>query len=305
MANTVSRRYSPRGGAYLGRGLVLGLLLAATAHAECFVEPDEHGVATVLNVTEIPSMAFMGCSELTEVIIGPDVKGIGNAAFERCQNLSAVTMGFDLAMSLTPDVFPSCIGFGLGVPNRSTVLNSEIFCIPCAGVAGNALVIEHGITEIGANAFSHCEEIVALELPMTLVAIGMNAFAGCSYLSNVNIPSHVAIGPNAFAGCRCDAAKFVAGAELCFCLSEPCTSMTTPATPVDTSKPLANWVVAVIVIAAMLPLLAMILVTVKKRKPKPPPRLFDGASTAVVSGASRDSVYEDEKPFLTTTGSIQ
>ena len=65
-----------------------------------------------------------------------------------------------------------------------------------------AVAIPHFVTEIGANAFSHCKFLSRIELPRELRSIGAFAFAHCRDLFDVFIPKGVSfIGRGAFADC--------------------------------------------------------------------------------------------------------
>lgn len=64
------------------------------------------------------------------------------------------------------------------------------------------VVIEEGITEIGADVFSHYRSMEAVELPDTLCYIGAEAFDYCDQLITVTIPDSVTqIEEQAFADC--------------------------------------------------------------------------------------------------------
>lgn len=62
--------------------------------------------------------------------------------------------------------------------------------------------IPHFVTEIAANAFSHCKFITRLDLPQGLRSIGDGAFTHCRDLFDVFLPASVShIGKGAFADC--------------------------------------------------------------------------------------------------------
>lgn len=50
------------------------------------------------------------------------------------------------------------------------------------------VVVEEGVTSIGANAFYACRAIQSVTLPSTLTVIEKNAFNRCSALKNIKIP---------------------------------------------------------------------------------------------------------------------
>jgi len=65
-----------------------------------------------------------------------------------------------------------------------------------------SVAIPHFVTEIEADAFSHCKFLARIELPKGLRSIGDGAFAQCRDLFDVFIPESVSfIGKGAFSDC--------------------------------------------------------------------------------------------------------
>lgn len=65
-----------------------------------------------------------------------------------------------------------------------------------------SVAIPHFVTEIAADAFSHCKFLARIELPKGLRSIGDGAFACCRDLFDVFIPASVShIGKGAFSDC--------------------------------------------------------------------------------------------------------
>ena len=61
---------------------------------------------------------------------------------------------------------------------------------------------EYSVTSIGDYAFSHCSELVSINIPNSVTSIGHYAFYGCSGLTSVTIPNSVtSIGMLAFENC--------------------------------------------------------------------------------------------------------
>ena len=54
-----------------------------------------------------------------------------------------------------------------------------------------AVVVEEGITTIGACAFAGFKTLVSVKLPDTVTTIDYDAFAGCDSLASVTIPNSV------------------------------------------------------------------------------------------------------------------
>lgn len=65
-----------------------------------------------------------------------------------------------------------------------------------------SVIINDGITSIGANAFKGCVNMTSVSIPSSVKEIGNNAFSGCKSLSIIMIPYGVtSIGKNTFSGC--------------------------------------------------------------------------------------------------------
>lgn len=63
------------------------------------------------------------------------------------------------------------------------------------------VIIENGVTSIGANTFRNCSELQVLELPQSIESIGSKAFE-YSGLTSINIPANVNyIDTSAFSSC--------------------------------------------------------------------------------------------------------
>ncbi|MCD8323254.1 MAG: leucine-rich repeat domain-containing protein [Oscillospiraceae bacterium] len=65
-----------------------------------------------------------------------------------------------------------------------------------------AVVIEDGVTSIGAGAFFYCTNLTRVTIPSSVASIGNDAFADCQGLPSISIPASVtSIGSYAFAWC--------------------------------------------------------------------------------------------------------
>ena len=64
------------------------------------------------------------------------------------------------------------------------------------------VVIEDGITAIGANNFKDCTKLQSVTIPLSVTTVGNSAFAGCNSLRSITIPAEVSeIGESVFDGC--------------------------------------------------------------------------------------------------------
>ena len=64
------------------------------------------------------------------------------------------------------------------------------------------IIIGDGVTTIGVNAFSDCDNLASVTIPNSVTTIGEEAFSLCSALTSVTIGNSVTtIGNNAFYNC--------------------------------------------------------------------------------------------------------
>lgn len=236
--------------------------------------------------------AFEGCVNLKSILLPDSLKNLGAAAFKGCQRLRWIFVPQPLAVNnVGKDALPACLGFGLKYADQPTVPSGNVTCVPCAGINHGQLKITENVQEIGEGAFAGCLEITAVAIPAKTSVIGRGAFRACANLSTVSIPAFAAVTTDAFAGCGCNVTLFKAGAQLCDCAVGPCSPLTPANKTKDTTIP--KWEVSIIVAGATMPLVIVMVVSLIRGRPKPRATLFDGTHTAVVSRATRASVYED------------
>ena len=194
----------------------------------CFLAGD---ITLPKGVTEIGEEMFGKCFNLTSVTIPASVTEIDAFAFEGCGKMTiyapAGSYAWRYAMyrGMAPanepvtnicgenaywtlhngtlsisgrgaiDDFGSMSGTGNG-PDFMTPWNAHLADI-------KKVVIEDGITSIGAYAFRGCEGLTGVTIPDSVTEVGAYAFDECYGLTSVTIPDSVKkIGANAFT--RCD-----------------------------------------------------------------------------------------------------
>ena len=168
------------------------------------------------SVTTIGDNAFDGCVNLTSVtqlgssddaVFPASVTSIGNYAFEGCGKLN-VTFGEAKALTTIGDnAFYGCTslqrvkfetGSALSYIGKEAFMESGVSVVGLAGTK---------VTEIGYSAFEGCASLVELALPETIEIININAFYGCTILSNVSVSVNANItfiGSHAFYNCKFD-----------------------------------------------------------------------------------------------------
>lgn len=176
-------------------------------------------------ITNIGAGAFEDCTKLETVNIPASVTGIGAGAFENCSALGTVRYygsssqrsaividtagggnsdltgakwylkcGDDAFWNQTNDVL-EIIGTGAVrdiMTYESIPWGTDIRCV----------IVNEGITRIGAYNFKYCHELTNMYLPDTLIEIGSMAFFRCSDLAVIRLGKNtVQIDNNAFASC--------------------------------------------------------------------------------------------------------
>ena len=175
------------------------------------------------SVTGIGAQAFEGCTELTSVTIGNNVKYIRESAFEGCSGLTSVTLGIrvttiaanafqdckslvsidvpDTMKTIETGAFRNCIGLtSIVIPNSVTTIEASVFK-GCSSLT--SVVMSNSLKTIGSDAFMDCEALTSITIPLSVTSIGNRAFYGCSNLASVVMGSGVEyIGTMAFANCK-------------------------------------------------------------------------------------------------------
>lgn len=149
--------------------------------------------------------AFYGCKGFTGSLVIPNsVTTIGNQAFSSCSGFTgSLTLGNSIT-TIGNNAFAGCNNFSgsLLIPNSVTSLGEYAFS-SCRSLSGT-LTISNALTRIEDHTFENCfgiNELIWGDLNK-IVVIGRQAFANCTSLTSVIIPSSVSsIGPAAFANC--------------------------------------------------------------------------------------------------------
>ena len=172
------------------------------------------------NVASIGANAFFNCTGLKSITIPKSVQSIGNNAFSGCTTLKEVLL--EGGSTLTSESFGKVANKVVTRWNEDnltwTLAADGTMTISGTGAMKaydtddspatqkkdnvNKVVIENGITSIGAYAFYDYSSLTSIEIPEGVTSIGEGAFYDCSSMTSITIPGSVtSIGEGAFQGC--------------------------------------------------------------------------------------------------------
>ena len=189
------------------------------------------GATENLPVEEIAMSAFASQPIFTEIIVGDNIKKIGEGAFAGCSNLTSLSLPFVGAeadavneFKLFGYVFSDAVTDGSSlvtgklhqrVDESGTVISSEediTYYIPdslkkveirnateineCAfyGMATlEEIVLKGNVTKIANHAFYGCSSLLKMNLPSTVLEIGDYAFSGASSLYSVDFGANAVL----------------------------------------------------------------------------------------------------------------
>ena len=168
----------------------------------------ELDLSNCTNLTSIESYAFDSCSRLTSITLPSSLTSIGNGAFSGCTNLqpSVTDQGVKyLGNSENPYLV---LWDGTDITTSSYTVNEKCKFIYnaafdwCSGLKSIDLSNCTSLTSIGSYAFASCSRLTSITLPSSLTSIGNGAFDGCGGLTSITLPSSLtSIGSYAFASC--------------------------------------------------------------------------------------------------------
>ncbi|MBO7481147.1 MAG: leucine-rich repeat domain-containing protein [Bacteroidales bacterium] len=134
---------------------------------------------------------FDGCTSLTTINIGANVKSIPESAFWDCENLTDVHYNGNIAGWCK--IFFGDLHSNPLSKAHNLYINNELV---------TDLVIPNTVTEIKDFAFSYATGLKSVKFPDSIKSIGWSAFLGCTGLTTLKLPNSVTcIMPHAFSGC--------------------------------------------------------------------------------------------------------
>ena len=137
------------------------------------------------SVTSIGKSAFGGCSGLNSVKLDTDTI---DSWFSSSESLSTLVLGNNVKI-IGDYAFSNCSSLTyVDIPNSVTSIGVQAFwqCYSLTSVD-----IPNSVTSIRRSAFSYCSSLISVEIPNSVKSIERSAFAGCSGLISIIIPNSV------------------------------------------------------------------------------------------------------------------
>lgn len=151
------------------------------------------------NIKEIGGAAFQSCDNLEEVEWPAHITKIERALFRYCSKLKKIIIP-DTVTEIGESAFVKCESLeSIVIPKNVTTVGEYLFN-GCKNL--KEVTLPSGITEINQGMFYNCSSLEGIELPMSVTSIGENAFGRCSNLKESPIHENiVSIGNQAFYEC--------------------------------------------------------------------------------------------------------
>ncbi len=131
------------------------------------------------SITSIGDYAFYDCEKLQSLKIPSGVTYIGEWAFYHCSELASITIP-STVVSIGSNAFKNIDLEYTEYNNGKYLVNDEnqyVALMDVIDTSVSSFVIPDGVKIIYDNAFSACSNLTSLEIPSSITAIGIDAFA--------------------------------------------------------------------------------------------------------------------------------
>lgn len=134
------------------------------------------------SLKKIDSFAFGHCRNLLDLALPKSLKKIRMGAFTECSKLSVLEIECSLD-TIPKYAFSDCINLtSIKLPSSVKVIGDKAFENDSSIVT---IFLNDGLKKIGAYVFANNSYVKRLSIPGSVLAIGQNAFYGCTRLSYI------------------------------------------------------------------------------------------------------------------------
>ncbi|MBR5516324.1 MAG: leucine-rich repeat protein, partial [Clostridia bacterium] len=139
--------------------------------------------------------------EITAVVIGKDIKEIGDNAFLNCVNLESITFEGEIER-IGENAFYNTAFYNSSDNWSGNLLYLNGCLVDTRDTVSGSLSIQNGTYLIADNSFASMKRLSGVTLPSSIKYIGNSAFSDCVFLFDFTVPGNtVKIGSYAFSGC--------------------------------------------------------------------------------------------------------
>ncbi len=158
-----------------------------------YLTADADGGWTIAdNITTGEQGIFSQASNISTLIVGEDLTGIGNYAFYGCTGMSSITLNNGLD-TIGNYAFANCVNMtevNVDISANVTILGDHAF-YNCQALEN--FVMPRAVTYVGDSAFEECYALKSIELcgagsNVQLKELGYDVFKGCANLKNITFP---------------------------------------------------------------------------------------------------------------------
>lgn len=140
------------------------------------------------SITTIDDCAFSNCLNLTDITLPESLKKIGNSAFTNCTCLTSISIPNSLS-TIGYNAFSGCRGLTYNYYDNCYYLGNEInpylLLVKATETTITSVEINDSTRFISDCAFSSCNNLTNISIPVSISKIGFEAFYFCHHLTNV------------------------------------------------------------------------------------------------------------------------
>ncbi|EAX87538.1 Leucine Rich Repeat family protein [Trichomonas vaginalis G3] len=188
--------------------IVIGTGLKAISNY-CFRRTNISSITIPSGITTIGIYAFDGCNNLKEVVLPSSLKNLGGSCFPMTTKL-IFSEGSDFTIDDQLIVYNKaktkvvmCLNQSDSyiIPSTVQIINNDVFKLNKI-LSKIEFVPDSQLTDIYDGAFSECEKLSSINIPLSVSKFGKNSFYGCKLLQSVFFGDKLSmISDNCFENC--------------------------------------------------------------------------------------------------------